>query len=51
MKFVDIIELIFSYNKKFREVKNKDNTDNKDRFKLTQELINDYENLNKKKKD
>ena len=44
MKFVDIIELISTYNKKFREVKNKD------RFKLTQEFINDYEKLKKKRR-
>lgn len=47
-ELLNIIELINSFNKKFREVKN---INNKDRIKLTQEFINDCEKLNKKKHD
>ena len=46
MKFVDIIELIFSYNKKFREVKNKDNTDNKNSNLNEQKFQNLFINEN-----
>lgn len=46
MKYIiEIIELIYDYNKKFRDLKTKN------RIKITEEFINNCENIKKKKFD